>query len=87
MGVEASALEGQLAFYSAVVVEPGEALAMPAEKVRQVVTEDPALGDLILRAFILRRSLLIELGVNPTLEASPPKLGPLVSALDAALSR
>jgi len=39
-------------------------LAVPAEKVRQVVTEDPALGDLILRAFILRRSLLIELGVG-----------------------
>jgi len=45
-------------------VEPGEVLAVPAEKVRQVVTEDPALGDLILRAFILRRSLLIELGVG-----------------------
>jgi len=30
---------------------------------------------------------LRELGVSPSLEASPPKLGPLVSALDAALSR
>ena len=32
-------------------------------------------------------SALRELGVNPSLEASPPNLGPLVSALDAALSR
>ena len=31
-------------------------------------------------------SALRELGLNPGLEASPPKLGPLVSALNAALS-
>jgi len=30
---------------------------------------------------------LQEQGVNVSLEASPPKLGPLVSALDAALSQ
>jgi uroporphyrinogen-III synthase len=29
---------------------------------------------------------LREYGVTPTLEASPPKLGPLLTALDAALS-
>jgi thioredoxin reductase (NADPH) len=61
---ELSLLERQPAFYSAVVVEPGEVLAVPAEKVRRVVMDDPALGDLILRAFILRRTLLIELGVG-----------------------
>lgn len=32
-------------------------------------------------------SALRQVGLNPGVEASPPKLGPLVSALDAALSR
>jgi uroporphyrinogen-III synthase len=30
---------------------------------------------------------LREFGLSPTIEASPPKLGPLISALDQALSR
>ena len=34
------------------------------ERLRELVTQDPALGDLILRAFLLRRSLLIGLGVG-----------------------
>jgi hypothetical protein len=29
---------------------------------------------------------LMERGITPTFEADPPKLGPLVAALDAALS-
>ena len=32
-------------------------------------------------------SALRQLGVDPDLEASPPKLGPLINALDSALSR
>ena len=56
---ELSLLEGQPAFYSAVVREDGEVLAVPASRVRRLVTDDPALGDVILRAFMLRRSLLM----------------------------
>jgi thioredoxin reductase (NADPH) len=61
---ELNLLTGQPAFYTAVVVEPGEVLVVPAERLRQLVVEDTALGDLILRSFLVRRSLLIELGAG-----------------------
>ena len=53
-------LEGQAAFYTAEVVEPGEVLVVPTERVRALVAHDPVLSDLILRAYLLRRSLLIQ---------------------------
>ena len=37
---------------------------MPVERLRELVAQDPALGDLILRAYLVRRSILIELGVG-----------------------
>jgi len=52
-------LEGQAAFYTAEVVEAGEVLVVPTERVRALVVHDPVLSDLILRAYLLRRSLLI----------------------------
>ena len=55
-------LEGQPAFYTAHVVKPGEVLALPTERVRAVVAHDPPLSDLILRTYLLRRSLLIQAG-------------------------
>jgi len=44
-------------------------------------------GTLIASIGPVASTALRDFGVNPTLEASPPKLGPLVSALNAALSR
>ena len=44
-------LEGQAAFYTAEVVEPGEVLVVPTERVRALVAHDPVLSDLILRAY------------------------------------
>jgi thioredoxin reductase (NADPH) len=55
-------LEGQAAFYTAETVEPGEVLVVPAERVRALVAHDPVLSDLILRAYLWRRSLLIQEG-------------------------
>ena len=52
-------LEGQAAFYTAEVVEPGEVLVVPTDRVRALVTHDPVLSDLILCAYLVRRSLLI----------------------------
>ena len=57
-------LEGQAAFYTAEVVEPGEVLVVPTERVRALVAHDPVLSDLILRAYLLRRSLLIQEGTG-----------------------
>jgi thioredoxin reductase (NADPH) len=61
---ELSLLTGQAAFFSAVALEPSELLVVPVERLRQLVTQDTALGDLILRAYLIRRELLIGLGVG-----------------------
>lgn len=52
-------LEGQPAFYTAIVVVEGEVLAVPTSRVRALVAHDQVLSDLILRAYLVRRSLLI----------------------------
>jgi thioredoxin reductase (NADPH) len=61
---ELSLLTGQAAFFTAVVREPGEVLAVPVERLRELISQDAALGDLILRAYLLRRELLIGLGAG-----------------------
>jgi thioredoxin reductase (NADPH) len=61
---EIGLLTGQPAFVTAVVREPGEVLVVRVEQLRRVVTEDTALGDLILRAYLVRRSILIGLGAG-----------------------
>ena len=61
---ELSVLLGQPAFFTAKVVEPGVVLQVPADRVRERVSDDPAFGDLLLRAFLQRRSILIGLGAG-----------------------
>jgi thioredoxin reductase (NADPH) len=61
---ELNLLTGEAAFYTAVVADPGEVLAVPASRIAGLVAADPALGDLILRACLVRRSVLISLGVG-----------------------
>lgn len=57
-------LEGQAAFYTAEVVEAGEVLVVPTDRVRALIAHDPALSDLILCAYLMRRSLLIQEGTG-----------------------
>jgi thioredoxin reductase (NADPH) len=61
---ELSLLTGQPAFYTTVVREPGEVLRVAPEALRALVAEDAAIGDLLLRAFLLRRELLSGLGAG-----------------------
>jgi thioredoxin reductase (NADPH) len=61
---ELGLLAGQPAFASCVVAEPGAVLAVPVERLFALVAEDAALGDLILRAYLVRRSLLIDDGAG-----------------------
>jgi thioredoxin reductase (NADPH) len=61
---ELSLLTGQAAFFSAIVGEPGGVLQVPVAQLRQLVTQDSALGDLVLRAFLLRRERLVGLGAG-----------------------
>ncbi len=51
---------GETVFLTAVVREEGEVLAVPPERLKEIVGEDEALSDLILGAFLMRRSLLLE---------------------------
>jgi thioredoxin reductase (NADPH) len=57
-------LTSQALLLTAVVDEPGSVLAVPVETLRHLVVEDNALGDVILRAFLARRSALIGLGAG-----------------------
>jgi thioredoxin reductase (NADPH) len=57
-------IEGQAAFYTAQAIEDGEVLELPTAHVRRLVDHDPHLSDLILRAYLIRRCLLIEDGAG-----------------------
>jgi thioredoxin reductase (NADPH) len=61
---ELGLLTGQPAFVSSVVREAGEVLAVPVPVLREMVSRDPRLADLILRAYLIRRELLIGLGAG-----------------------
>ncbi|MFI6080664.1 FAD-dependent oxidoreductase [Streptomyces sp. NPDC051217] len=61
---ELGLLKGQMAFYSAVVRDPGEILAVSMDQLRDLVTRDSPLGDLVLRACLGRRALLVGQGVG-----------------------
>ncbi len=61
---ELGLVTGQATWLTAVVCERGEVLAVPQDRLRQVVMQDQVLGDLILRALILRRKILIGLGLG-----------------------
>jgi thioredoxin reductase (NADPH) len=61
---ELGQLTGQPAFFTAVVQEAGEVVAVPVETLRRLIALEPWFGDLVLRAYMVRRSLLIELGAG-----------------------
>jgi thioredoxin reductase (NADPH) len=61
---ELGLLTGQPSFTGAFVREGGEVLEVPVEELRELVAGDPELGDLLLRAFLARRWMLIGLGAG-----------------------
>ncbi len=61
---ELSLLTGQAMFLSAVVAEAGEVVAIPVRRLREIVAEDPALGDVVFRAYMVRREVLVEDGAG-----------------------
>ncbi|KIF77264.1 cyclic nucleotide-binding protein [Streptomyces sp. 150FB] len=61
---ELGVLEGQTAFLSAVVRTPGEVLAVGSAALRDLLSREPALGDVILRAYLLRRTMLAGAGTG-----------------------
>jgi thioredoxin reductase (NADPH) len=61
---ELSLLTGQTEFFTAVALQDGEVLVVPMAGLRAVVSRESALGDDILRACLVRRTLAIGLGVG-----------------------
>ena len=61
---ELSLLTGSPAYLSAVVRDGGEVIQMPVARLRELVSEDEDLSNLILRAYLARRSILIDLGAG-----------------------
>lgn len=59
---ELGLLTGQVAFFTAIVADPGEVLEVPLEQLRACLLRDPAFGDEILRAYLTRRTLAIGKG-------------------------
>jgi thioredoxin reductase (NADPH) len=61
---ELGVLTAQPAFLSDVVVDPGEVLAVPADRLRAMAAREPAFGDLVLRAYLVRRWLALGEGIG-----------------------
>src|SRR5215207_8751778 len=61
---ELNMLTGQGLSLSAVVRQGGRILAVSRERLKEVVTEEPNLSDIILKTFLARRSYLMRTGVG-----------------------
>jgi thioredoxin reductase (NADPH) len=65
-----SILTGQHAYQTAVVSRPGQVLRVAFSRLQEVMAQEPDLSELILRAFLLRHSLLTQRGSGLTLVGS-----------------
>ncbi len=61
---EMNMLTGQAVYLSAVVSEAGKVLEISPENLRELVTEEPILSDIILKAFLARRQVLMNVGTG-----------------------
>jgi thioredoxin reductase (NADPH) len=61
---EMGLLTGQRLYLTGVVRDPGEVIQVPLDKLREIVDEDKTLSDIILGAFMARRSILIDVGTG-----------------------
>jgi thioredoxin reductase (NADPH) len=63
-------LTGQPSFLTWVTEHAGQVLAVPIEALREIVPRDSQLADLILRGFLVRRSLQLSIGAGFTIVGS-----------------
>ncbi|MEU8223641.1 FAD-dependent oxidoreductase [Kribbella sp. NPDC048915] len=61
---EIGIVSGRPLFLTAMALEPGQVLAVPLDRLKELVQHDPRLADLVLRAFLIRRSLDCSLGAG-----------------------
>jgi len=67
---ELNLLTGSPAYLAAVVRDAGDVIEVPASHLRKLVSEDEELSNLILRAYLARRTILIDLGAGVQLVGS-----------------
>ena len=67
---ELNLLTGSPPYLSAVVRDGGAVIQLSSARLREIVAEDQAFSNLILRAFLARRSILIDLGAGVKLVGS-----------------
>jgi thioredoxin reductase (NADPH) len=61
---EISLLTGRSIYFSAIVREAGQVLAIEPQKLSKIVNHLPEFSDLILNAFLMRRLMILENGAN-----------------------
>ncbi|MBV9802502.1 MAG: FAD-dependent oxidoreductase [Solirubrobacterales bacterium] len=61
---EINLLTGSPAYLTAVIRDAGELIQVPASQLRRLLAEDEELSNLIFRAFMSRRSILIDIGAG-----------------------
>jgi thioredoxin reductase (NADPH) len=61
---ELGILTSEAVFVTAVFRQPGKVLAITVARLRRLVSQDATLGDVILRAYLMRRLILIGLGTG-----------------------
>jgi thioredoxin reductase (NADPH) len=61
---ELNMLTGQAMYLTGVVSAAGEVLSIPRERLKEVVTEEPNISDVILKAFLARRSYMVRTGLG-----------------------
>src|ERR1700677_3826311 len=83
---ELNMLTGMRVFVSARVVESGEVIVIPRERLRRLIATDPGLGDTIFAAFIARRSVLMD-GAAATTRLIGSRYCPLCLQVREFLSR
>ena len=67
---EMGLLTGQRVYLSAVATSDSRVLRIPAPQVKAIISEEPDLSDLIIRAFLLRHARVTTLGSGPVLVGS-----------------
>jgi thioredoxin reductase (NADPH) len=83
---ELNMLTGLRVFVSARVTKAGEVIAVPRERLRNVMATNARLGDTILAAFIARRALLLE-NAAPTIRVVGSRFSPESLRVREFLSR
>ena len=83
---ELNLLTGERVYLSARIAQPGEVLVVPRAALQHVIATHPGLGDIILAAFLARRSLLLS-GASAAIRVVGSRFSPELLRLREFLAR